>query len=229
MYKYFKKQNKSEVSSLMKSETTKKGESLISWSKHNKGFSLVEMLVAIGIFMVIMTIAIGSLISIIAANKKAQTIKSTIDSVNFAIENMSEDMRVGVDYQCSVNGKDFSPVNKDCSNGGIAVKFTNGSGHTVIYTFFGTSTDPVTNPSYGILTRKEGSNVPENLISQDSGINITSMTFYVMGADHEFPTPLTQPRVVITVSGLISVKGSVDTPFNLQTSVSQRARSRKQS
>ena len=96
MYKIIKKQNKN----------------------LNKGFSLVEMLVAVGIFMSIMTIAISSLISIIAANKKAQSIKSTIDSVTFAVENISRDMRVGSYYQCW-DGQSFG---QDCSAGGPAVR-----------------------------------------------------------------------------------------------------------
>src|ERR1035437_536037 len=84
-----------------------------------KGFSLVEMLVAVGIFMSIMTIAISSLISIIGANKKAQAIKSTIDSVTFAVENISRDMRMGIDYECSLDNVDFTKSCLDTSGNNI--------------------------------------------------------------------------------------------------------------
>lgn len=207
-----------------------KGKHNILNIKSQKGFSLVEMLVAIGIFMSIMTIAISALISIIGANKKAQAIKSTIDSVTFSVEDISRDMRMGTDYKCSLDNINFSYSCLDSNGfnvGGTAVRYINSSGHNIIYTFNGK-----TDPAKGVLTKTDldcGTSpcLAVDLISQDSNVNITNMTFYVIGADHELDTNITtktQPRVIITASGLISVKGSADTSFNLQTNISQRAR-----
>jgi len=204
---------------------------------NNRGFSLVEMLVAIGIFMSIMTIAITSLISIISANKKAQAIKSTIDNVTFAVETMSRDMRVGNSYQCSTDGYVFAQQCNDRNDniGGIAVRYINNLGKLITYKY---NSSP-TNSTDGVLTRTEcpdkvvcntqGQNdgKVDNLISQDSNVNITNMKFYVVGADNENNPVIserTQPKIIITVSGLISVKDINDTTFNLQTSVSQRSR-----
>jgi Tfp pilus assembly protein PilW len=191
----------------------------------NRGFSLVEMLVAVGIFMSIMTIAISSLISIIGANKKAQAIKSTIDSVTFAVENISREMRMGTGYECSIDNITFNSSCLDASNnnvGGTGVRYINNSKYGIIYKF-----------SNGVLTRVEcpGANyscgLPAvDLISADSGAKINDMRFYIIGADKEFDpiATRTQPRAIITISGLISAKGNNDTSFNLQTSVSQRIR-----
>ena len=195
------------------------------------GFSLVEMLVAIGIFMSIMTIAISSLISIIGANKKAQAIKNTIDSVTFAVEDISRDMRTGTGYEC-FDGDNWSQ-SCDLANGSTAVSYVNSSGNAVIYKFNGTG-----DLTKGVLTKTEcsGPSICDvtqdntvDLISQDSNVNITGMNFYVIGAfceniSHPNCTVKTQPRLIITISGLISVKGSDNTSFNLQTSISQRAR-----
>lgn len=184
------------------------------------GFSLVEMLVAIGIFMSIMTIAVSSLISIIDANKKAQAIKSTIDSVTFALEDMSRDMRVGTNYWCSIDGVTFNST-KDCTGGGTAVRYINNSNRGITYNFFGT----------GQLTKMDcdanfsNCNPAADLISVDSNANITDMKFYVIGSDNELVAPRTQPRVIITASGLVSVSGSSNkSSFNLQTNISQRVR-----
>ncbi len=203
----------------------------IKKNNHNAGFSLVEMLVATGIFMSIMTIAISSLISIIAANKKAQSIKSTIDSVTFAVENISIDMRMGTYYECSLDNVNFSNICVDGYGqnvGGSAVRYISSDNVTGIEYLF-SNTD-----NRGLLVKKtcSGSNYTSctqtDLISLASNINIKTMKFYVIGADFEsaiLPADKTQPRVVITASGLISTKGSSDTTsFNLQTSVSQRAK-----
>jgi len=185
--------------------------------KNNGGFSLVEMLVAVGIFMSIMTIAISSLISIIGANKKAQAIKSTIDSVTFVLEDISRDMRIGTDYKCSSDGVSFTNSDNVCILGTPFVRYTNSLGNQITYKF-----------DNSILTKEDSaSGIIVDLISQDSDVNITNMKFYVIGAENEI-APLqsnrTQPRTIITISGLISVKGSDDSLFNLQTSISQRTR-----
>lgn len=193
-----------------------------------KGFSLVEMLVAVGIFMSIMTIAITALVSIIGANKKAQAIKGTIDSVTFAVEDISRGMVLGTNYKCSLDkGGTFQG---DCPGGGNAVSYLSGdgSGDTVTYIFNGVSSDP--NAS-GIIIKKTSNpatgETRVDLISQDSGINISNMKFYVLGVDNEGAvqqSDRTQPRVILTISGIVSVKGSNDTEFDLQTSFSQRFR-----
>ena len=203
-----------------------------------KGFSLVEMLVAVGVFMTIMTIAVSSLISIIAANRKAQAIKSTIDGVTFVMENISRDMRIGTLYYCSIDGTDFTQqacLDGDGNNiGGMAVRYISGVGKMTTYTFYGTTANILTN---GVLIKTSCPtsayciptvNNTVNLISQDSSVNIRNMKFYVIGANCELGggscTSRTQPRIVVTASGAISVKGSGDTTFNLQTSITQRAR-----
>lgn len=189
-----------------------------------KGFSLVEMLVAIAIFMSIMVIAVSSLLSIIDANRKAQTIKSTIDSVTFAIEDISRNMRSGTDYMCMLQDGSFSKV---CSlSGSSAIQYTDNTNTIVTYRFNGTIANPVpTSP--GIITRKIGSLAVEDIISQDTGINITNMKFYVIGSENETNPNMslrTQPRVIVTASGLITLKGGGSTTFNLQTNISQRTR-----
>ncbi len=199
----------------MKTEITKK-------KINNKGgFSLVEMLVAIAVFMSIMTIAISALITIISANKKAQAIKSTVDTVNFAMETISRDMRVGSSYKCLAEDTPGS----DCLGGSNSVQYTNSDGVTTTYTF-NKDTGPVITE-----TKSDSPNTPIALISRDSNVNIDNMTFYVIGADCESGVGpscggvKTQPRVIITISGSISVNGSSDvSSFNLQTSISQRSR-----
>ena len=189
------------------------------------GFSLVEMLVATGIFMSIMTLAITALISIMGANKKAQTIKSTIDSVTFAIENISRDMRMGTDYKCFYGSVFTSDCTDSLINGSTAVRYKNNSGTYIItYKFLDTNELTVTTCN---VSDPDCTSPTAYLISKDSGANITSMKFYVIGADHELDSTAstrTQPRVLISTSGLISVKGAGDTTFNLQTSISQRIR-----
>jgi predicted methyltransferase MtxX (methanogen marker protein 4) len=53
-----------------------------------------------------------------------------------------------------------------------------------------------------------------------SVVLIRNMRFYVIGVDD----PAKQPRVIITVDGIAGNRENLKTTFNLQTTVSQRAK-----
>lgn len=72
------------------------------------GFTFLEMLVSLAIFSVVAIIAVGSLVRITGLNRKAQSIQSAMNSVSFALETMSRDMRVGSKFQCQSGGVDSS-------------------------------------------------------------------------------------------------------------------------
>ena len=205
----------------------------------NAGFSLVEMLVATAIFMSIMAIAVTSLTNIISQNKKAQAIKTTVDSVTFGIESISKEMRMGTQYYCASDGVNFSETSADCPLGSSKIRFKDASGQGIIYQFSTTSGTTLTKTTCGPATDGNNNQLsnsgpfavcssPVDYISADANVNIGNITFYILGADQEsgYATS-TQPRVIITASGIISSQGGTDTlgatSFNLQTTVSQRA------
>lgn len=66
-----------------------------------KGFTLIEIVVSLGIFTIVALVAVGALLRIMDANKKALSLKTTINNVNFALESMSREMRVGSNYSCT--------------------------------------------------------------------------------------------------------------------------------
>ena len=71
-----------------------------SHHRFNKGFTLVEMIVALMIFSVVATVALGAVIKVISANRKAQTLQSAVTNMNFALDAVSRDLRVGSSYYC---------------------------------------------------------------------------------------------------------------------------------
>lgn len=197
-----------------------------SKKKDRAGFSLVEMIVAIGIFTAVMFIAIGALLSIVGLNKKAQAQQSAINNLNFALENMARSIRTGSSYRC----EDFwtgvqyifdTPL--DCpNNGGGVLVFKSDQG--VI--------PGVDTGQWGFwlegTTIKKGTDLgASNKSSQITAdeIYIEGLKFYVVGASDTSPN--LQPRVRINVSGYAFV-GDDQTgnprrvDFDLQTTASQR-------
>jgi prepilin-type N-terminal cleavage/methylation domain-containing protein len=66
-----------------------------------RGFTLIEMIVSIAIFMTVATVAIGALLKVVDANKKAQSIKTSITNLNFVLDAMTRELRVGTKYNCN--------------------------------------------------------------------------------------------------------------------------------
>src|SRR3989338_8582023 len=90
---------------------------------HNKGFSLIEIMVSLAIFSIVVLVATGALLSILNANKKTQALKAVVNNFNFALENMARNIRVGKNYHCDTTenfGNFTSPA--DCLNGASQIE-----------------------------------------------------------------------------------------------------------
>ena len=64
----------------------------------SRGFTLVEMIIAVAIFSVVMLIAVGSLVSIIDANRKAHTQKTVLNNLTATLETISRNIREGSNF-----------------------------------------------------------------------------------------------------------------------------------
>ncbi|PJE73761.1 MAG: hypothetical protein COV02_00920, partial [Candidatus Terrybacteria bacterium CG10_big_fil_rev_8_21_14_0_10_41_10] len=67
----------------------------------NAGFTLIELIVALGLFAVVMTISVGAFLNISDIQKKSESLRNVSDNMSFTIEMMTRDIREGYDYSCS--------------------------------------------------------------------------------------------------------------------------------
>lgn len=178
--------------------------------KNQLGFTLVEMLIAVSLFIVVVTISIGALLSVYDANRKAQSSKTVVDNLNLGIENMTRTIRFGSSYFCGVSSS--ISATSDCSGGNNSVSVTF-KGNRIIYKWNGTINDPIQR-------------------SDDGGINYTSITspetkiqylkFYVFGSNPNPNTDTEQPYVIAVIKGYSGSKLTTQTEFSIETLMSQR-------
>jgi len=64
------------------------------------GFSLIEMIVSLGVFSVVITIAVGALLTMIASNNQLQAEQSVMTNLSFALDSMTREIRTGSHYYC---------------------------------------------------------------------------------------------------------------------------------
>jgi prepilin-type N-terminal cleavage/methylation domain-containing protein len=184
-----------------------------NFKSKKKGFTLVELLVSVAMFTLVMFMATSAVFSIIEANRKSHTLKSVMTNLNFALESIMRDVRVGSRYSCDGGGDcPNSPgtvfaykANRDVDEDGIydltnnfdQIEYSLDSGR-IKKRIFG-------KPAYPITAEE---------------IVITKLNFYVIGSG-TLPGDARQPKVVIVIEGY-SGEGNTRSDFSIQTTVSQR-------
>lgn len=170
-----------------------------------KGFTLLEMVVAVGVFAVAATIAGGVLLNVSDAQQKILTLRVTQDNLNYALDVMGKEIRTGTSYHC---GSDISLVPLDCPSGSSSFTFLNASGQTVTYRL----------NSQRLQVSKDGGANWQFLTSSDL-IIIDQLAFYTRGAP---ASDKMQPRVTVVLRGVAGLKEKIKSRLNIQTTISQR-------
>ncbi|KKT57637.1 MAG: hypothetical protein UW81_C0002G0013 [Candidatus Giovannonibacteria bacterium GW2011_GWC2_44_9] len=171
-----------------------------------KGFTLLEMIVSLGIFAVAALLSTSSLLSLTDAQKKAFSLQSAYDNIRFALETIAKDARTGSDFYCGTSFDDLPavPTSQDCASGGPSLTYKNAAGDNIAYRVLnGKIENFVDGVSAGYMT------------SEDTAID--TLTFYVLGPASGNP----QPRITIIIKGTAG-SGRSASKFNLQTTISQR-------
>ncbi len=185
----------------------------------DKGFTLIELLIATAVFVAIMTVSLGSVVSILDAGRKARSLKSVMTNLNFTIEVMSREIKFGTHYHCTQDGEVVvfppSPQNCTSTNGLVAQKaisFVTSEDVDVIYKLVGTQIQKSIDGGVTFL----GVTSPE--------IVIQDLRFFVFNSFSQASTDPdeAQPRVTILVRGYAGERPSSQSNFMLQTTVSQR-------
>ena len=164
-----------------------------------KGFTLMEVMVSVSIFAIIITVGIGSLLTIFGTLQKTKNDQQTMDSLSFVLDTMTRRIRTGYDY----TGDSSTITFKDQDYGTTNVPVT----YTV-------QANPLDNDALQLfMTDVTGTFdiTPDNLIINNFSIEIT-------GTD---PNDGIQPMVQIHLAGVLK-NGKRESPMSLQAVVSQR-------
>lgn len=187
-----------------------------------RGFTLIELMVSVTIFIIVMTISLGAMLSISSADRKAESVKTIMNNLNFALDSMTRTVRTGYGYGCPTVGTDCNT-----GSGGSQIVVTSASGQVVSYCL-GLSgatscntTAPTTQCPTGStcsILRRYG--VSGNFVQMTAPeVRIANLSFYVLGST---AGDTTQPRVVITLDGVVNTGDSTPTAFQIQTTATQR-------
>ncbi|HDO23638.1 MAG TPA: prepilin-type N-terminal cleavage/methylation domain-containing protein [bacterium] len=158
------------------------------------GFTLVEMMVAVGIFAVVMVVALSSFLNISDVQKKIRSFQIVNDNLSYAMETIVKEIRTGASYCAS-----------SCTQSSFS--FVNAQGFSVVYRLNNNAIEKSNDGGVNFLLLTS----PE--------IKITDLKFFVRG--QSLGDGL-QPIVTIIISGSSGSKEKNKTRLNVQATVSQR-------
>ncbi|MDB5238562.1 MAG: seg [Candidatus Kaiserbacteria bacterium] len=179
------------------------------------GFTLIEMIVAVGLFAVVMMVSVGALLSLVTANRKAQGLQSVMNNMNVAIDGMVRAVRMGSIYHC---GEGTYTIAADCSSGNSVLAFEPyHTGPTVPPWIYWYATD---SKGVGRLYKSEDGTIASGLPITAPEVSIDSVKFYVLGSARG---DTQQPKVLIIIKGSAgNTQLITTTTFHIQATAVQR-------
>lgn len=198
---------------------------------HNKGFTLVEIMIATGLFVVVVTIGITAVLNINRGHKKTQAFRTAFDNLSFIMEDMSRNVRLGSNIHCTDFASAYDtwfyvPGSASCVNGNTAIVFTppkKDPGIPTDLSIYAIGIDPNSvDQKVRLYHAVDGGAIwPTSFTPVTPGditIDPLKSGFIVIGADPNEPG---QTRVTIRLAGIVTYR-DITTPFDLQTTVSAR-------
>jgi len=170
------------------------------------GYTLLELIVSLGIFSMVILVVMGAYITLISLDRQARANNQLAASLSFAVESMARSMRTGSAYACNANTS--SP---NCSSGGTSISFLDTQNQTITYRL----------KNDGSIGQCTGSPCTDStaISLTDHRIDITSLRFYVRGVGIG---DVTQPNVTFVVAGTMTTEGGEVSTFSIQTGATQR-------
>lgn len=182
-------------------------------NKKNTGYTILETMIAISLFIIIIMAGMGALLNANLLNQKSQSMRSIMDNLSYIVEDMGRNLRTGYAYHCIADGNLTLTTPLSCATGG-GISFKSSLGGQWVY-YIGTYLGKP-----GIFKSVDGGSTFVQMNPDEVVLDPVS-GFSVLGA--EAPAADTQqPFVTIKLVGKIILNPTTTTTFSLQTAVSQR-------
>ena len=211
----------------------------------DSGFSLVEMMVAIAIFMVVAVVAVAALLKIVDADRKSKTLQDTVNNINFAMDSITREIRVGSDYTLDKSGEYDSSINPATYNQTSDSALNLSQGASIAFLSSNTATGSNGNPcnlTYAYYFSPVLNSSPQTWTIEKAQQSTNSQCTDSLGGSNTQYAPIIDPSIIITAYSIKVVEGNslvqpsvflyirgytgkdvnTQTYFDLQTTISER-------
>ena len=170
-------------------------------TKKNSGFTLVETLVAVGIFSLVISVAVGIFVGSSSSQKKIVELFDTQREASYLMETVSRELRMATAISDGTDGNNDQQNNSDSE-----IEFTNYENILIKYCRADSS---------GACDGGGDYFARDGEIINSSSIKITNLIFYTSES-------FTNIQPVITMAMKVKSTGKYGTEFTLQNSIALR-------
>lgn len=168
----------------------------------NKGFTLVEMMVSVSLFVIVALIVSVAFVTLANIYRKIQSNRAVVDNINFMMDTISYELREGKEWR-------LDPASK-CANGKpncyTTITFTRlndtAFNDVVTYSLSGQSVNQTVNSSTPVPLNSPEVKIDSFEVYSDPGQAVSKAT--------------------IIINGIAQATPKITTDFSLQTTVSER-------
>lgn len=168
-----------------------------------RGLTIIELIVSIGIFTVVAVAAVAALTSVIDANRRTRAVTEANNNLNFVLQTMVREIRNGFNYGCDATSPSSTSA---CTGGSTGFGFIDPSRDEVGYRLNNTDNS---------IGREVNGNGFLSITPDE--IDVTHLNFRVVGSNDNKE----QSRVEITIQAETG-SGDATSTLNLQTTATQR-------
>lgn len=195
-------------------------------NKSIHGFTIMELMVSLAVFSIVMTISMGTILTMINANAKAQALYSSTTNLSFALDSMTREMRMGYHYYCPDERLDSLPGSvlavDDCTKQESIAFIRERDGKRVGYRLGGEA------PS-GYIELNDGGGwvriTSDDVLIDTFEITVINSKPYDPDGDGDGDVQVgykDHPVVDLIIKGHVNNRLETDTDFNIQTHIIQR-------
>ncbi len=181
---------------------------------HESGFTLLEMMIAVSVFIIAVLIIVSAIINVTEESRKARSMRLAMDNLTVAIESLTRSIREGRNIDCGCTGTtpyQNLPMSPTGTGGATCIRFQ-------VPDFTASPLEFSLDATTGRILRKKGTEAAAYFTSE--GLRISQLKFFCNGN-----TPAEdQPVVHIIMRGIVESPGKSKTAseINMQTMVSVR-------
>ena len=178
----------------------------VSKNSQRRGFTLVELLVALSVFSIIISIAVGGFVRALRTQRQTIGLLASNSNASLTIEQMAREIRTGLRFRCGTG-------NPLCSGVPTVLTFDTVGGNTIWYCLNGA----VINRYVGTLGDCMTDGTPITAVN----VNVKQLSFRVF-FNQRYPADLYPARIVISMTVSPLEQGVQGAELNFQTTVSAR-------
>lgn len=202
-------------------------------NKNEAGFTIIEVMIAMAIFIVIVTVGMGATLDAISQHYRTQNMRTVMDSLNFMLEDMARNIRLGSHFHCQLGSEvststDGHVAPQDCpmipgvSGGSNMIVFEDLRGNHVIYSVTPPSPLSGTLAPQQVYKQKDASSSPVQITPPTVVMDYYKSGFTVRGSLPGSAGDQSQPSITIRLAGYVQYQNT-KTNFAVQTTVMARS------